>query len=94
MAVFKFSKPVEFDGEKVESINLDLDSLTGQDMMMIERQFLSLSRENQANLMKEFSKEYQILIAARAAKLPVEFFSSIGARDFSGITIHVQNFFL
>lgn len=91
---FKLRKPVEFDGNTVMEINLDLESLTGEDILQVERQFSYGNSENQANMIKEFSKEWQILVAAKAAKLPKEFFLRIDARDFSLITIAVQNFFV
>ena len=91
--VFVFSRPVEFEGTEYKQIDFDLESLTGNDMLAVERQFLA-SGVNQSVMVKEFNKEYQALVAARAAKLPFEFFQSIGARDFSRVTIAVQNFFL
>jgi len=94
MEKFKLLKPVEFDGHTYTEIDLDLDNLNGNDMMMVERQFVTISNSNHIVTVKEFSKEYQILTAARAAKLPFEFFQQISAKDFSRITIRVQNFFV
>lgn len=93
MIIFKLSKPVEFEGKTYDEIPLDLESLNGNDMLNVERQFLA-GEGNQAVMVKEFSKEYQALVAARAAKLPFEFFQSIGAYDFSRVTVRVQNFFI
>lgn len=91
---YRLIKPIQFDGETIEEINLELDSLKGNDLLLVERQFLAMGDQNQAMMLKELSKEYQVVVAARAAKLPVEFFQEISAKDFSRITMQVQNFFV
>lgn len=87
-------KPIEFDGQTYDSINLDLEGLTGQDMLLVERLFLSQNATNQASLLKELSKEYQAFVAVQAAKLPFEFIQKVSAKDFSRITTAVGNFFI
>lgn len=93
METYKLRTPKLFDDVERKEIQLDLEGLTGEDIISAERQFLA-SGNNDANPLKEFAKEYQILLAARAAKLPVEFFHSLSAKDFTAITIKVQNFLL
>lgn len=87
-------KPIEFEGQKHNEINLDFDSLTGADILTAEQMYTRSNLSNAGNMAKEFSKEYQIHVAARAANLPVELFLKLGALDFSVITVAVQNFFL
>lgn len=93
MKKIELHKPVEFDGETFTEISLDLDGLTGEDMLSVDRQYSSLSFENATTLSKELSKEYQLLTASRAAKMPVEFFYKLSARDFTRVTIRVRDFF-
>ncbi|MBJ6362097.1 phage tail assembly protein [Paenibacillus sp. GCM10012307] len=94
MAKYTLKKPVEFEGQTIESINLDFDSVTGDDMIAIERRFLAAGNGHEFLVVKEFNKEYQIQFAARASKLPLEFFKLVSAFDFSRITVQVGNFFM
>lgn len=87
-------KPIVFQGEEVKEIEFDLDGLTGEDMIYVDRVFLSTSDINQGITIKETSKEYQILVAARAARQPAELFYKLKAKDFSRVTLRVQNFLL
>lgn len=90
---YELEKPIEFDGVVRTEIELDLESLTGQDLLIVERQFNSFAG-NQSITVKEYNKEYLALVAARASKLPIEFFQRLGAKDFSAVTIKVQLFFI
>lgn len=94
MESYKFLKPVTFDDKEYMEIQFDLDGLTGEDMLAAERRFNLSHRENQGAPLKELSKEYQIHVMAIASQMPVEFFNKISAKDFSRITIKVQNFLL
>lgn len=93
MEKIELHKPVEFDGESFTEISLDLDGLTAGDMISIGRQFNAIAPGNETTFSKELSKEYQLLTASRAAKMPIEFFYKLSARDFTRITVRVQNFF-
>jgi hypothetical protein len=89
----KLYKEVDWDGVTVNEVVLDLDNLTGAHMIAAERQF-NLYGGNEGHPLKELSKEYQILVAAQAAKKPVELLHKLSAKDFSRVTIKVQNFLL
>jgi len=93
MQSVRLKRSHEFDGKTHTEISLDFNALTGSDIINAERQFL-VNGANQAISVKEFSKEFQVYIAARAAKLPVEFFLGLSVPDFTQITLKVQNFFL
>lgn len=89
--VFKFLKPIEFEGQTYESINLDLESLNARTMIEIERQYMA-STTNQGVVLKELNKEYQLFVAAKAANMPIEFMYALPAQEFMRITLSVQNF--
>lgn len=93
MVIINLKKPFDFDGKGYSEIRLDFDSLSGADIIGAERQFFA-NGANQSISIKEFSKEFQAYIAARAAKLPVEFFFALSVQDFTQVTLKVQNFFL
>lgn len=86
-------KPVTFNNELITEINLNLDALTGADLIEVERQFITANAINEAVQIKEYSKEYQVMVAARASGLPVSFYEQLGGRDFSQVTTKVQYFF-
>lgn len=91
MIPIKLVQPIDFEGECITEIQLDLESLTGADLISAERE---ASPSVQVNLAKELTKEYQVLVAARASKRPKELFLKLGAKDFTRITLTVQNFFV
>jgi len=91
MTTIKLYKPIDFEGERVTKIDLDLEGLTGYDLISVERE---ASPELKVNMAKELTKEYQVLVAARASKKPKELFLKLHAKDFTRVTLTVQNFFL
>lgn len=91
---FTLLKPITFQGKEIKEISLDLAALTGMDMIAAEREFIRSMPDNERVALKELSKEYQTLVAARASNMPVEFFDQLGLKDFSRVTIGVQRFLL
>ena len=85
----KFSKPYSFDGDSFDKIDLDLDALTGDDMLTAEREFTAAGG---FGAMMETSKGYLAILAAKAAKVPAEFINGLPAKEFSKITLAVQTF--
>ncbi|ADE57236.1 MULTISPECIES: phage tail assembly protein [Aminobacterium] len=87
----ELNKPLTFEGKEYKDINVPLESLTGDDIVVAEREFVATG--NAAGV-AETSKAFQAYVAARAAKVPVELILSLGAKDFTAITLQVQNFLL
>ena len=85
----KFRKPYSFDGDSFDKIDLDLDALTGDDMLTAEREFTAAGG---FGAMMETSKGYLAILAAKAAKVPAEFINGLPAKEFSKITLAVQTF--
>ncbi|NTU28849.1 phage tail assembly protein [Brevibacillus sp. HB1.1] len=90
--LYKLSRPFSFDGKEYTELDLDLDSITGEDLMSCERQLNASTKD--LVFVKELSKPYLALVAARAAKVPVELIHKLPAKDFSKVTMLVQNFLL
>jgi len=82
----KLQTPVEFEGATVSELELDLDSLTGADLIAAERE--------SNGPVSEMSKGYQAALAARAAGKPLELIHALKARDFTEVTVRVQGFLL
>lgn len=80
------SHPVKYRDSELDSLELDLDSLTGNDLIAIED---SLRSTGQVNL---FSQGYFAAIAARSAHIPVEVLKGLPVKDFMKVTSEVINF--
>ena len=92
MPEIQLSKTIEHNGENLDTINLDLDGLTGADLTQAETEH-SIASGGLSGV-AELSKSYLAHVAARAAKLPVEDIKQLPAKDFSRVTMEVQNFLL
>lgn len=77
---------MQYKDKELDSIDLDLGSLTGNDLIAIED---SLRATGQVNL---FSQAYFAAIAARSAHIPVEVLKGLPVKDFMKVTSEVINF--
>lgn len=87
---YKLSKEIEFECIKYTTLNIDLDALTGRDLVSAESETLSLTGRPATDL----DKTYQACVAARASKVPSDMILSLPAKDFARITSEVQTFLL
>lgn len=91
----KLKRPILFDGQSVDSIVLDFESLTGVDIEQAETQFTAENPQNAATTpMKEMSKGFQAIVAAKAAKKPVDFIRQLSAPDYSKVTAQTMVFLM
>lgn len=91
----KFKKPFEYEGKSYDGIALDLDSLTGLDVEEAEVQFIAKNPGIAAQTpLKEMSKGFQAILAAKAAGVIPEFLSALPAGDYAKVTTKVQVFLL
>ncbi len=91
MAKVILSRPLQHKGASLKAIEMDLDSLTGRDLIDVETQ---MNSEGKFSPMADFSKLYLSRVGARAAKLPAEVIESLGAKDFNNVVNAVQLFFV
>lgn len=91
MAEHILSKPFTFEEKEYTSLDLNMEDLTGADLENIERE---MSAAGMVVALPEASKSYQMYVAARAAKVPVELIKALPLRDASAITVKVQSFLL
>ena len=88
-------RPVQFDGQTVKSIVLDFEGLTGEDIEQAESQFNAENPQSAATTpVKEMSKSFCAIVAAKAAKKPVHFIRSLAAPDYSKITTQTMVFLM
>lgn len=86
-----FKKPYEFEEKEYKEINIDLDSLTGEDVDAVKTQF---SAAGKFAALPTTDYEFCNMLAARAAKLPIEFFKGLPAKEYCAIGQAVSNFLL
>lgn len=80
------SHPLTYKETTIHILDLDLGSLTGNDLIAVED---SLRASGQVNL---FSQSYFAAIAARSAHIPVELLKGLPVKDFMKVTSEVINF--
>ena len=89
--VVKFVKPYKFEGKTYEQVDMSgLDNIKAIDMIEANR---AHDRAGGFSFMPELSMEYALLIASRAAKLPIEFFYGLPPRDAMRVKNKVTSFF-
>ena len=94
MEKYVLSKPIKYDGKEITEIMLNLDNLSVMDLETAERRFRAKAKKKEVTPIIEFSKKYQIEVAAIASGHDVELFRMLGARDYTGICMEVQSFLL
>lgn len=86
----KFNKGYNFEGEEYSGIDLSgLDSLTANDMIWAQKQF---ERKGGTSVLIEMNMEYCLLLASRACKKPIEFFSGLKMREAEMVKNKVTGF--
>jgi hypothetical protein len=84
-------KPFLFESKQYTEIRLDMDALTGKDMIEAETEARAMGVRA---IMLESSKAYQAILAARAAGLTADLVNALPAKEFSRVTGEVQSFLL
>ncbi len=89
--VIKFKKPYRFEGKEYTEVDLSaLEDLTAADMIAVNK---IMSRTSTSiEVMPEVTVEYACHFAARAAKLPVEFFTNLPPKEAMKVKNRVMGF--
>ena len=92
---FPLSRPYKFEGGKEHTaLYFPLAQATGADVMAAEETAAALGYIVDGSRPVEFSKRFQAVFAARVAGVAPEYIFGLPARDFTAITLIVQNFLL
>lgn len=86
-----FAHPYVFEGTEYKELEIDLDSLKGTDIAAAKKQFTSAGN---FAAVPAADSEFCAMIAARVAKQPIEFFTSMPAKEYCKITQSISNFLL
>lgn len=87
----QFDKPFEFEGKKYETLDIPLEALTGQDISAAKREWAAAGNFSPV---PAADSDFCASLAARACKLPVEFFYALPAKEYTKLTQAVSNFLL
>lgn len=87
----EFAKPFVFEGTEYPSIDLNLDGLTGQDLLDAERDF---TQSGGSAMVLATNQTYLAYVAAKAISKPIDFILALPAKEFSKVVIQVQGFLL
>lgn len=85
----KLDKPISANGREITLLNLELESLTGNDLLTAEDE---MKRKGLTVAAWEYSREFLCTVAARALKLPSESLKELSAKTFTQIINEVLSF--
>ena len=90
--VIKFKKPYKFEGKEYTEVDLSgLDELQASDMIAVNK-YMQRTSGGIIDVMPEVSMEYACVLASKAAKLPIEFFTSLPPREAMKVKNRVMGF--
>lgn len=89
--VIKFKKPYYFEGKEYAELDLSgMEDLQASDMIAVNKYMQRTSAG--IDVMPEVSLEYACVLASKAAKLPIEFFTSLPPREAMKVKNRVMGF--
>ena len=89
--LIELKKPYLFENQEYTEVDLaGLESLTAKDLIESERQFAA---SGQVAAINEMNIGYVCIVAAKASKLPVEFFEKLPANEAIKVKNTVTGFF-
>ena len=86
-----FNKPFTFEGQEYKELDLNLEGLTGDDLISVERE---LTATGTVVVTMQTSQAACLLIAAKAAKVPSELIRALPLNEASKLAMAVQGFLL
>ncbi len=87
----QFAKVYKFEDKDYTEIEFDLDALTGRDISAAKKEFAAMGNFSP---LPSTDSDFCAVLLARAAKLPLEFFTGLPAREYCSLTQKVSNFLM
>jgi Phage tail assembly chaperone proteins, E, or 41 or 14 len=91
MMKVKLLKPIEIDGQKITEINLELEKLTGKDILDADRE---VRLEGEGGLNPLYTQRGLMILASKVSGFIPDDLLRLSAPDFLEVTANVQNFLL
>lgn len=83
------TKALQYRDEELQELDLELDTLTGNDLIDVEEE---LKRKGVTVNAWEYSRTYLIAVAARALHIPAEALKGLNVKDFTAVVNEVLSF--
>jgi hypothetical protein len=93
MPIVEFKRPIEFNGAEISALALDLESMTGDNLIELESSYRQLNKGKYIPV-PDIEKGYQVLVAAFACKVNPSIIQKLPAGDFNKICEAVRDFLL
>lgn len=91
-SVVSFAKPYKFEGKEYTEIDLaGLEDISAADMIAVDK-IVKRNSGGNVDVMPEVGLEYALNLAARGAKMPVEFFTGLGPKEAMKVKNKVMGF--
>lgn len=99
--VITFSKEYTFEGKKYNEIELDLENITGQDLINYKNTYRKNTQNRVDNVLARniatmtMDTDFLLILASDRSnpKVPLEFFTSLPAKDFMKVMNELSAFF-
>ncbi len=85
----KLSRPLKYKNTDLETLTLELDALTGRDLIDAEAALKAAGVNVPA---WEYSREYLLAVAAKSLHIPAEVLKDLPAADFTRLINEVLSF--
>lgn len=89
--IIKLSKEYKLGSKKYTEINLDLENLSGNDILDCGRNYKSRAKNN-AETFKDFEDQWALTVAEKATGIKYGYLAQLGAVDFLKIVNKTKNF--
>jgi hypothetical protein len=93
MPIIEFKKPISFNGAEISALVLDLETLTGDDLIELEESYRQLNT-GKYKPVPDIEKGYQCMVAAYACKVNPRVIQALPASSFNKICGVVRDFLL
>ena len=85
----ELTKPIRYKDTDIHTLDLELDDLTGRDLIDAEE---TLKARGQTVAAWEFSRSYLLSVAAKSSHMPAEVLEGMNAADFTRTVNEVLSF--
>ena len=85
----ELTKPIRYKDTDIQTLDLELDDLTGRDLIDAEETLKARGKNVAA---WEFSRSYLLSVAAKSAHLPAEVLEGLNAADFTRMILETGAF--
>ena len=87
--IIKLRKPMKHNNQTFKELDLQLENLTANDLIDVEEEII---REKRYTMVSDGLREFDLALAARALRVPVEAVKQLDIRDCRQIITEVQLF--